>query len=73
MSAWKAGKVQWFDDESGKGMIVDLKNGESFFVNYRSIESEKARKSLKRGEVVDYKSKATKYTNMITKVREVNQ
>ena len=30
MSAWKAGIVQWFDDENGKGMIIDLENGESF-------------------------------------------
>ena len=73
MSAWKAGKVQWFDDVEGKGMIVDLKNGESFYVNYKCIESEDNRKSLKKGEVVNYQSRSTRYTNIITKVKEVNQ
>ena len=73
MSAWKAGKVQWFDDENGKGMIIDTENGESFFVNYRSIQSKEERKSLKKGSEVKYQSRPTKYTNIITRVKEVTQ
>jgi len=41
MSAWKVGIVQWFDDENGKGMIMDTENGDFFYINYMSIDSKK--------------------------------
>lgn len=72
MSAWKAGEVVWFDEENGKGMIIDLEDGESFFVDYSTIESTKKYKKLRKGKKVEYKTRQTKYANVLTKVKEVN-
>jgi cold shock CspA family protein len=71
MSAWKAGKVQWFDDESGKGMILDLKDGRMFFVNYQAINTTKKWKSLKEDQDVKFKLIETFCDAYIADVKEV--
>lgn len=50
MSAWKAGKVLWFDDLAGEGVIVD-KQGNSYYVNQGSL-SRKSRNPKNKKEVV---------------------
>ncbi|MCB9093348.1 MAG: cold shock domain-containing protein [Halobacteriovoraceae bacterium] len=71
--AWKLGEVVWFDEDSGKGLVVDKKNGESFYVNYSSIESNKKWKTLKPGSEVKYQSRPSLYANILTKVKEISQ
>ena len=42
---WQLGTVRWFDDLKGEGVIRD-ENGNSFFVHYSAIETDKKRKTL---------------------------
>ncbi len=65
------GKVVWFDAEKGKGLIIDIESGESFFVNYQSIESNEKFKTLTTGNKVKYQTRQTLYLNVITKVKEI--
>ncbi len=70
MSAWKAGKVQWFDDSSGEGMIVDEKTGQTFYVHYSTIVSEETHKKLLKGKKVKYQLYENLYSKRVDKVRE---
>lgn len=71
MSAWKAGKVQWFDEETGKGMIVDLADGTPYYVNYTSIQSKKKWRSLNEGVAIKYTLKADSEFDYVEKIKEV--
>lgn len=46
MSAWKAGKVHYWDPDKGTGMILDTEDGDFFFVHYSAIESKNEHKDL---------------------------
>ena len=70
MSAWRAGKVQWFNDEDGSGMILDLEDGRMFYVNYRAIKSGKKWKSLKEDQDVKFELVEDFSSNYIKEVRE---
>jgi len=70
MSAWKAGKVQWFNDEDGKGMIVDLEDGRMFYVNYKAIQTKKKWKSLKEDQLVEFELVEDFSSNYIREVRD---
>ena len=71
MSAWKAGKVQWFDDLTGEGMITDTGDGNTYYVHYSAIESKKKRKTLKKGGKVKFKLYINRYLKQVDKVQEV--
>lgn len=70
MSAWRAGKVQWFNDDDGKGMILDLEDGRMFYVNYKAIRTNKKWKTLKEDEDVKFKLVEDFGSNYIKEVRE---
>ena len=70
MSAWRAGKVQWFNEDDGKGMILDLKDGRMFYVNYKAIQSKEKRKSLKEDQDVEFELIEDFSSNYIREVRE---
>ena len=71
MSAWKAGEVQWFDENSGEGMIIDKEDGTSYYVHYSAIESKKKFKKLERGAEVKFQLYENLYMKQVDKVREV--
>lgn len=71
MSAWKAGKVQWFDIEKGEGMIVDLKDGSSYYVHYSAIESKEKFKKLEKGEEVKFSLYENLYSKQVDRVKEI--
>lgn len=48
---WQLGKVSWFNDGSGEGVIRG-ENGKNYFVHYSAIESDKKRKTLKPDQKV---------------------
>lgn len=54
MSAWKAGEVQWFSDEFEEGMIVDLENGEFYYLN---LSAAKKLKEISKGKTTTTKVK----------------
>lgn len=70
MSAWKAGKVQWFDEKSGEGMIVDLEDGTPYYVHYSTIVSEETHKKLKKGKKVEYQLYENIYSKRVDRVKE---
>ena len=48
---WQLGKVSWFNDGSGEGVIRG-ENGKNYYVHYSAIESDKKRKTLKPNQKV---------------------
>lgn len=70
MSAWKAGKVQWFDDIDGRGMILDLDDERMFYVNYRAIKTENKWKTLQENQEVEFKLFEDSTEAFIKEVRE---
>jgi cold shock CspA family protein len=53
-TGWMNGIVHWFDELSGEGVIKDTE-GQSYFVHYSAIESDKKWKNLKDKQKVQFK------------------
>ncbi len=49
----ETGKVKWFDDKKGYGMIVRESGGGDAFVHHTSIAGE-GRKTLREGDTVQF-------------------
>ena len=71
MSAWKAGEVQWFDENSGEGMIIDKEDGSSYYVHYSAIQSTHKFKKLEKGKEVMFRLYENLYMKQVDKVKEV--
>jgi len=67
---WQFGKVRWFDDLKGEGLIRD-EHGNSFYVHYSAIESNKKRKTLKKGKEVKFQLLEDSHYTQIDKVKEI--
>lgn len=67
---WKMGKVLWFDNNTGEGILID-KEGNSFYVHEGAINSKRPVKDLLKE---DAKVKFTTYENsyliQVDKVKE---
>ena len=62
--AWIEGSVRWFDDLKGEGLVRDGE-GNSYYVHYSSIESDRKRKTLKKNEKVRFQLiKDSHYTHV---------
>ena len=72
MSAWKAGKVHWWDESKGKGFIVDSDDGELYVVHYSTIDSDKRKKNLKVNQKVKFKIYENAYSAKVEKVKPLN-
>ena len=70
MSVWKAGEVQWFDDTSGEGMIIDSEDGTPYYVHYSTIVSEKTHKKLQKGKKVEYRLYENLYSKRVDQIKE---
>ena len=64
---WQLGKVSWFNDGSGEG-VVRAENGKNYYVHYSAIESKKKRKSLKQNQKVKIQVLDDEYARHVTKV-----
>lgn len=71
MSAWKAGEVQWFDENSGEGMIIDKEDGSSYYVHYSAIQSKTKFKKLEKGKEVKFKLYENLYMKQVDEVKEI--
>lgn len=67
---WQLGTVRWFDDLKGEGLIRDEK-GNSHFVHYSAIETDKKRKTLKKGKEVKFQLLVDSHFTQVDKVKEV--
>lgn len=50
---WQLGKVHWFDDKAGEGMIQSA-TGEHYYVHYSAIEGKGKWKTLKPKKEVKF-------------------
>ena len=69
MSAWKAGKVHFWDPDKGTGMILDTEDGDFFFVHYSAIDSKKKVKNLERNQEVKFQTYKNAYSEKVQKLR----
>lgn len=67
---WQLGTVHWFDEKSGEGMIRS-ENGESYYVHYSAIDSEKKWRSLKDKEKVKFQLVDDVTFSQVSRVKEV--
>lgn len=70
MNDWQLGKVHWFDEKSGEGMVIS-ESGETLYVHYSAIQSEKKRKNLKPKEKVKFIAFEDFNFKQIVKIREL--
>lgn len=67
---WMNGKVRWFDDLRGEGLVRD-DEGHSYFVHYSTIISDKKHKTLKKNKKVKFKLIRDSHFTHVDKVKEV--
>lgn len=67
---WKLGKVRWFNDLKGEGLIRD-EEGNSFYIHYSAIESKKRWKTLKKNGNVRFQLLEDPHFTQILKLKEV--
>ena len=67
---WQLGTVRWFDELKGEGVIRD-ENGKSFYVHYSAIETEKKRKTLKKGKEVKFQLLEDSHFVQVDKVKDL--
>ena len=67
---WIEGKVRWFDELKGEGLVRDV-DGNSYYVHYSTIVSEKKRKTLKKNKKVEFKLLKDSHFTFVDKIREV--
>ncbi len=68
--AWQLGTVHWFDEKSGEGMIKS-DDGQSYYVHYSAIASNKKWKSLKDKEKVKFQLIDDVTFAQVARVKEV--
>lgn len=66
---WKEGKVRWFDDLKGEGLIRD-EEGNSYFVHYSTINSNENRRTLKRNKKVKFKLLEESHFTYVSDIKE---
>ena len=64
---WQLGKVSWFNDGSGEG-VVRGENGKNYFVHYSAIQSNKKRKTLKADQKVKMQVIDDDFARHVTKL-----
>ena len=67
---WKIGKVRWFNDLKGEGLIRD-EEGNSFYIHYSAIESKKRWKTLKKNRKVRFQLLEDSHLAQILRLKEV--
>ena len=66
---WIEGKVRWFDELKGEGLVRD-KEGNSYFVHYSTIRSKSKRKSLEKDKNVHFKLLKDSHFTYVSDIRE---
>ncbi|MGE3756112.1 MAG: cold-shock protein [Pseudobdellovibrionaceae bacterium] len=67
---WQMGTVHWFDEKSGEGMIKS-EDGQSYYVHYSAIDSDKKWKSLKDKNKVKFQLIDDVTFAQVSRVKEV--
>lgn len=67
---WQLGTVHWFDEQSGEGMIKS-KDGNSYYVHYSAIETNRKWKSLKQKTEVEFQIIDDVTFSQVSRVKEV--
>lgn len=70
MSAWKAGEIQWFSDEFEEGMIVDLEDGQFYYLNFSAAKKLKELKKTKtQAKRVRFKLNSSKRSSQASDIK----
>lgn len=69
LEPWLEGRVRWFDDLRGEGLVRDSE-GNSYFVHYSTIESDKKRKTLKQNKKVRFQLIKDSHFTHVSKIKE---
>lgn len=64
------GKVEWFDNEKGEGMVRDVKTDISYYFHYSAIESEDAWKRLNKNDMVEFSLYSNLYMDQVDKIKK---
>lgn len=64
---WKLGKVSWFNDGSGEG-VIRTESGRDFYVHCSAIQSNQKRRSLKPKQKVKIQVLDDGFARHVTKV-----
>ena len=72
-SNWILGTVQWFDELSGEGMILDNNSKISYYVHYSAIISNDERRTLNQGCSVRYRLYENLYSKQVDRVVQINK
>lgn len=64
---WQLGKVSWFNDGSGEG-VIRTESGRDFYVHYSVIQSDKKRRSLRPKQKVKVQVLDDEFARHVTKV-----
>jgi CspA family cold shock protein len=67
---WQLGTVHWFDEKSGEGMIK-AETGQTYYVHYSAIDSQKKWKSLREKKPVEFQIIDDVTFAQISKIREL--
>jgi cold shock CspA family protein len=67
---WRSGKVRWFDDLKGEGVIRDT-DGNSYFVHYSAIISNIPRKTLTKNRDVEFQLYVDSHFIQVDKIKEL--
>ena len=68
---WLKGKVRWFDDASGWGIVVD-ENQKTYEVHYSAIQSKDNWKSLKEESRVQFQPLNDPDFQIVERIKEAN-
>jgi cold shock CspA family protein len=71
MKSWKKGKVNWFDDIRGEGVLQDLE-GNRYEFHYSTIESKRKWRTLSEDDEVKFKVCGGRKRQVIEKVKRAS-
>lgn len=67
---WMMGKVRWFDEVKGEGLVRG-EDGQSFYVHYSAIDSEKKHKNLNENSKVKFQLVEDSHYIQVSRVKEL--
>lgn len=68
-SGWKKGKVLWFDDLAGEGMVLD-EAGNNLYFHHTAIKNEKQKMKLAEDALVKFTIYENGYLRQIDQLKE---
>jgi cold shock CspA family protein len=65
---WIKGKVRWFDNVKGEGLVRDTQTNECYYVHYSAIESDKTIKELETNQPIIFQLAIDSHYTQVSKL-----